>query len=75
MSRVNLETGLIISKQTAIKMASESFFLNKRATVVCIRSYNKLVELSYKGKRSDESVIRSNTLVTRVVGMENREVS
>ena len=73
MNQIRLETGLAIDKRTAIKMASEAFILNKRTTVVHIRSYNKLIVLSYRGKRSDESVIRANTSVVRVVEMENRE--
>lgn len=70
----NIETGLIINKNTALNMASVGFFKNKRATEVHIRSYNKLIVISYSGQRSDLEEIRGNVEVVRVVKMENREV-
>lgn len=70
----NIETGLILNKGAALRMASVGFMRNKRATQVHIRSYNRLIVLSYSGQRSDLESIRDNVEVVRTVKMENREV-
>ena len=71
----NIETGLIINKATAVKMASIAFMRNKRATEVHIRSYNKLVVLAYRGSRTDLTALTASIEIVRVVPMDNREVS
>ena len=75
MNLSQIETGLKINKQTAIKMASEVFVKSKRVTEVHIRSYDRLVVLSYRGNRENELEIRNGVQVVRVVKLEEREVA
>ncbi len=74
MSTRTIETGLSINTATAMKMASEVFFLNKKVTTVNLRSYNKLFVLSYKGQRKEEQLIKDNIVLVRTVELDSRDV-
>lgn len=61
-----INTELTINKNTAIKMAAEHFFKNKRTTKVIVYANNVNVTLTYTGSRKDELEIRNNILITKV---------
>lgn len=61
----SLTTELSINKRTAIKMAAEHFFKNKRTTQVNIHAYNVKVVLEYRGKRDNEQDILKSVEIVR----------
>lgn len=60
-----ITTELTINKRTALKMAAEHFFKNKRTTQVSIHAYNVKVVLQYKGKRDNEQDILNLVEIVR----------
>lgn len=61
----SLTTELSINKRTAIKMASEFFFKNKKYTELNINAYNVKVVLSYTGSRKSEQDILEAVEIVR----------
>ena len=68
-----IKTGLKIGKATALKMGGQVFFANKRVTEVHLRTYNKLVVMTYRGSRKDENEVMAGVEIVRVVKLENLE--
>ena len=60
-----ITTELSINKRTAMKMAAEHFFKNKRITQVNISAYNVKVVLEYRGKRDNEQEILNQVEIVR----------
>jgi len=61
-----ISTELTINKKTAVKMAAEHFFKNKRTTQVIVYANNVNVTLTYSGQRKDELEIRNNIVIAKV---------
>ncbi|EGZ6890515.1 hypothetical protein DDN52_18050 [Vibrio cholerae] len=57
---INLE--ISINKRSALKIAREQFYKNKKLTQLTIRSFNVRVELSYSGSRKCEDSINPTIL-------------
>lgn len=74
MSTINKETGLRANKETVLKMAAQIFFSNKRCTEIKLRTYNRLVVMTFAGSRKEESEIAGKIKIVRVINMEDREI-
>lgn len=65
MATKHIETNLKLTKALGLKLAAETFFLNKRVTVVYVKGYQATAVYEYKGSRKDELDIRANVKLLR----------
>jgi len=74
MALTQIETGLKVNRETAIKMIAQVFQAKKKTSEVHLRSYDRLIKATYKGQRVELSDIENNLEIVSVLKMENREV-